>query len=183
MSSWHHGKRLALLSAAVLLGAAPLPLQAQGFTPAQQSIFMQRRLNVETRGRVSIAVGRYGGGGEAWTQWEASEGFTRLSEGDFFRRVGLPQQAQQADAYHRNGKTLTWAGLGASALGLVVMFAGMPSQGPVIGGAVLALGGLVPFAIGVRTLNHNRFPYSNVSGLAESYNEQLRQRILRGEVK
>jgi hypothetical protein len=168
----------------VAFAAMPGPVNAQQPIPIQQNVYNQHRLSVEPRARAQFGAGRYGASGESWIVWDAWEGYQRISEGDFFRRVGLPQQAQMADSYRQGGKTLEWTGLALTGGGLALMFASCCKNTTMVTvGAALSLGGLVPVFIGTNRLKHNRFPYSSVTGLAAAYNENLRQRILRGEIR
>ena len=179
-----------MISGILSVTAIPIAVQSQEpvLTQAQQSIFNMHRLNVElTREAYGTYSGGYAGSvsAQSWTRWFAYEGFNRISEGEYFRRLGLAQQAQQAEAYRRKSTKLAWLGWGLVALGLAgsAPFIASDDATPMLVGLGVVCVGLPIGVMGSLNLRQNRFPYSAVSGLSEPYNAELRQRVLRGEVR
>ena len=150
-------------------------------TAEQQKQYERLKLSVEVK---EIGMGSYGGGGisyASWRKWTAYEGFTKISEEEFFKKTGYEREAGKAAGYRKKGDLLFWGGTATCVTGLVLMFSTAAADeftGVMIGG-VMALGGLIPMYLGFTYRQSNWAPYSTVDGVAEEYNRELYLKIIK----
>jgi len=75
-------------------------------TAEQQKQYERLKLSVEVK---EIGMGSYGGGGisyASWRKWTAYEGFTKISEEEFFKKTGYEREAGKAAGYRKKGNLL-----------------------------------------------------------------------------
>lgn len=150
-------------------------------TAEQQKKYERLKLSVEVK---EIGMGSYGGGSisyASWRKWTSYEGFTKISEEEFFKKTGYETEAGKAAGYRKKGNLLFWGGAATSATGLVMMFTGAAVDDITVTmvGAVMSLGGLFPMYLGFGYRQSNWAPYSTVDGIAEEYNRELHLKIIK----
>lgn len=164
----------------ILMFGIVKPIFSQtGLSTEQKREYEKKKLSVEVTG---MAMGSYSAGmisATSWRKWHSYEGFTPISEEEFFRKTGYEREARQAASYRKKGNMLFWGGLTVCTLGVVLaLIPGEDEDGyteyPLLGyGALIGVAGLVPLymSIGYRTTNWA--PYSSVEGIADDYNRGL----------
>lgn len=171
---------------AVLSGAAG-PVVAQEVSAERQVVFTQYRLSIEVAGQ-AMGSANYSTGlvtASSWTKWTAREGFRVISEENFFRKVGMLREAEEARAYRAKGDKYFRIGKWMTLGGLAVLLGGINDESGLIPttGALVSVAGLFPLYAGVGYATTNWAPVSSVEHLVAPYNERLRERIERGQFK
>ena len=182
------------------------PLQKEdvlvGLNEEQRKFYMKNKLNIELKAKTT--GGAYGGSsivsysGETSTKWEAYKGFDRISEEQFFQLTGYNDEAERAQAYHRNSKKMGWGGCLAGIVGLSLFSSGealfeeidfgsddqeykdreVDKSDSLHGnGAFLMLSGTIASVYGFMRLEQNWTAYSTVHGMANEHNNKLLQEI------
>lgn len=117
------------------------------------------------------------GSGMTWRKWLAYKGFSQVSEPEFFRLTGYPDEAEKAQGHY---KAAIGEMIGGGLLAVVgcIFLAGGYGDSPVDWTQVDIgyLAGIVGVALtwdGSVRMDHNWAPFGLVNGIAEQYNERL----------
>ena len=135
--------------------------------PAEKMEYDNKKLSIETRGQGFGGVGPVTVSVSTWTNWYAYEGFDKISEAQFFLITGHKEQAAVAKAKKSRSLRLWLGGLAAMAVGAGTMAVSFEVGLPIfaIGAVLTPIGGL--------GYSGNKFPYSTVATITDSYNRQL----------
>jgi len=172
-------------------------------TAEQKRVFVKHRLSIELQGAgvssnsVYVRTSLY----SSWRKWNAFEGFTPLTEEEFFAKTGYPKEAQQAHEYRNSITETTTFGAILAVGGAALLYVGYtnttqetlpysrttidvadPNTTEIALGYVASTVGstlIIASAIGS---DKNSAPYSTVDGMADEYNKKLVQRIKSGEL-
>ena len=174
-----------------------------GLTTEQRRVFTGRRLTIELEGAGVSTSDSYFRTSlySSWRKWNAFEGFTPLSEEQFFTKTGYPKEALQANEYRSSLSQMTSFGVILDIGGAVLLYLGYshtteetlpythatiqvadPNTTEIGFGYVASIVGstlLISSAIGG---SKNSAPYSTVEGITEEYNRKLIERIKNGEI-
>ena len=122
------------------------------------------------------------------SEWQGFHGVQPLSEGDFFRITGYPEQGETADAYHRKSKVLRGYGLWGTIGGLAGIITGgvltyvamqgyddfmIPALIVNIAGWGVGISGVIVWPIGLLR-KPNWAPIESAQYAARRYNEQIK---------
>jgi hypothetical protein len=164
----------------------------------QKQEYARRRLSIELEG---IGVGTSSGTNiftssvimtqyQSWRKWKASEGFTKITEGEFFVKTGYQKESQLAKEYYKSQKSGMTAGYFLAILGIGLNYFGWvnkettetfgykyetpkPNYFLIAGGSLATIIGGTLIYSGSVGLNMNWSSYSTVQGIAEEYNNKL----------
>lgn len=170
--------RLVTLSI-LMFGIVNSSLAQVGLSAQQKREYEKQKLSVEVTG---MAMGSYNAGmisATSWRKWHAYEGFTPISEEEFFRKTGYEKEAREAASFRKKGNMLFWGGISLCTLGVILaLIPGEDEEGyteyPLLGyGALIGVAGLVPLVMSIGYRANNWAPYSSVEGIADDYNREL----------
>jgi len=168
-----------------------------GLQQEQRQEFNRRKMNIELVG-VSLGTQNAGFGYSIykdWHKWAAYEGFSPISEDQFFRQTGYSTEAQKAMEFRTSNNATT--GILLTILGSGLLIAGYSQKETVeIGSSsidvakpntTMIVAGYVAAGIGAGLIlsgrtkeNSNWAPFSTVQGIAEQYNQKLLVAICSG---
>jgi hypothetical protein len=144
--------------------------------------YQRQRLSIEP---IGMSAGFWGGGwfggsatGMSWRKWLAYQGFSEISEPEFFEVTGYADEARRAQSHHNLAIAETFGGAFVSVLGLVVV-AGGYGETPIDWtqadiGYVISLVGLGMVWDGSVRMDRNWAPFDLAKGIADEYNAGLR---------
>lgn len=109
--------------------------------------------------------------------WIGYQGFTRISETEFYSIAGYQREALEATKFAKTTSTMVWGGFGVAMAGLGIMLLTMNdfSSLGLYGGGVLVIGGSIPMLIGAYRTNWSTV--GNAISVAEEYNIRLKKKI------
>lgn len=146
--------------------------------------YNNEKLSIETRGK-GLGGGSVGSGGaislslETWTKWYAYKGFDRISDEAFFLTAGYKEQAFLTKRYKKINLGLLIGGLSCIGIGTAAGIALVDEDaGLYIGLSVMVVGSILG-TIGMKGIRGNKFPYSTVIRVADEYNSNLINDIIK----
>jgi len=176
--------------------SATAAMSDEELTPEQLKQYNREKLSIDaqsiTFGTFSLKSGTMSSG--EIRRWTAYKGFDKISEVDFYRTVGLDEEAERARVFHDGRDCLMWWSIGLAGGGtlfalvpLLVLYPDLVSMYPnqqardiaegttLIGGLTALAGcGLVFFYL---LTPDNWSPASVVQEIADSYNKMLRDTL------
>jgi hypothetical protein len=178
-----------LVAVAAMLGilANYLPAQTRSDDAAQRE-YVRKKLSIEAEGRGLAAGDRHLTAVRSWKKWQAYEGFFEVSEPDFLRIAGYPDEAEKAQRCANAANSLFGTGVTVSVTGLAVMIGGglavqVSDKTRPLGYTLLIAGSGVAsvglgFVVGggIRR-QRNWAPLSLVESIAAEHNAKLRARL------
>lgn len=151
-----------------------------GLSDLQMREFSQKKLSFDFQSGSSgfmnfstgiIAVNNY-------KHWVAYEGFSKLSEAEFFRITGYDREAKEVKKHNATRISLVIGGSLASILGVYLFASSLEGAPRQITGAVILSSGLASLVTGAYMLTSNRYPSNIAVTIAEDYNSKLKSEIL-----
>lgn len=151
-----------------------------GLSDQQMREFSQRKLSFDFQSGSSgfmnystglIAVNNY-------KHWVAYEGFSKLSEAEFFRITGYGREAKEVKKHNATRMGLVIGGSLAGILGAYLFSSSLEGAPRQISGVVILSSGLASLVTGAYMLTSNRYPSNIAVTIAEGYNSRLKSEIL-----
>lgn len=137
--------------------------------------FNRQRLTIEPVGMSAgfWSGGLYGGSatGMSWRKWLAYQGFSLISEPEFFRVAGYEEEAGRAERHH-TGAIMEAVGGGLLATMGLVILADSDGDVPLLG-ILTAVAGIGLAWDGSIRMDQNWAPFDIAKDVADQYNSQL----------
>ncbi len=159
-------------------GALFAAVSMESLSEKEMTEFNRSRLSFETKAGTYGYFGDHGFWGEInYKYWVGYQGFSPVSEADFFDIAGYEKEAEEARRYERKTSDFLWGGLAAIAIGGILYLTSEDSSAREVSGVVLASGGSIAASIALFRMTTNRYPSNIARQVAEDFNARLLEDI------
>lgn len=173
-------KRLILCLFLIIAGMSVYAVSMSSLTQQEMTEFNRSRLSFETKAGSYGYFGDRGFWGEiSYKYWVGYQGFSPVSESDFFAIAGYEQEAEEARRYEKRTSDLLWGSIAALALGGALFFTSEEGSTREVGGVILASGGSLALTIALFRMTTNRYPSNIAQSVADDFNARLLEDITR----
>jgi len=164
----------------VAAGMSVYAVSMSSLTQEEMTEFNRSRLSFETKAGSYGYFGDRGFWGEiSYRYWVGYQGFSPVSEADFFAIAGYEQEAEEARLYEKKTSDLLWGSIAALALGGALFFTSEEGSSREVGGVILASGGSLVLTLALFRMTTNRYPSNIAQSVADDFNARLLEDLTR----